>query len=532
MPYVVLTRAAFDALPPDYIDETLDASVTRFAEKADALTARETAGPDHVIAFAANHSERYNWARRESRRFEGHTASSTKADSYIRVPWSGVSWEQDPQMGYFTDDARMPHLSLKRPGMIAFTESHMKGHEDRQTILAPGRYLERYAPPGYYNSADVDRMCGEIKAVTAENFKLARTPEDIETVYLNGPSSCMATDDFADTDGMHPTAVYGNSDLAVAYLGEMTNASARAVCWPDRKIFGRLYGNISLLAALLEADGWTKGSLAGARIRRIEVGRNGSRILMPYIDGPACAASDVDSGQWITLSEHGAFDLQTTDGYIGGETYYCGHCDERISCDQSEDCGYCSRCEDRRWTCGRCDAESFDTDEQNYVGGEYLCNDCAAEDQSECAIDGCGETWHEDNLPRSRRQSRQRNRLSDVCPDCETDTWLCDHCDTYQSESDNPDTCGDCDRPRYDATLTADLPLADTPQVDATPTPLTRPSVHAGCGCEPCSTTRGLPDYHVAADNESVPTCERDEAYRDSADAHLPTTTAAEGSPF
>jgi hypothetical protein len=76
-------------------------------------------------------------------------------------------------------------------------------------------------------------------------------------VEAGGPSSCM--------DGEHdfhnlvrwPTAPYGAGDLAVAYTKNANGRiQSRCLCWPEKKLFGRIYGDFQRMKAAMEAEGF------------------------------------------------------------------------------------------------------------------------------------------------------------------------------------------------------------------------------------------------------------------------------------
>lgn len=89
-------------------------------------------------------------------------------------------------------------------------------------------------------------------------------PAEIVEIYGKGPHSCMKERPW-DARG------YGDSpDLALAYVkGVNGRVLARTICWPDRKIWWRIYGGTigtGRLATGLQRLGYAKGSLSGARI--------------------------------------------------------------------------------------------------------------------------------------------------------------------------------------------------------------------------------------------------------------------------
>src|SRR4051812_18460666 len=198
------------------------------------------------VTYVCDDLERDSWCRREQDRFT--------TGVYLPVPWRAcgdayyLPWGTDKSSTH-----HHAHLSVSDPGMIAYTPSDDYGMKDRQIRITPGRYLERFMPDYSHRHAEW------IAACTVDNYtlKFAVTREEIVKLYDRGPESCMrgANHDFSSS--MHPCTVYGDSDLAFAYYGELSNCSARAVCWPSRKLYGRVYGNDSVLVPLLRAAGYT-----------------------------------------------------------------------------------------------------------------------------------------------------------------------------------------------------------------------------------------------------------------------------------
>ena len=245
-----------------------------------------------IVTFLPSEEESADWRSREYDRFMSGT--------YLEVPWRPV--DRYDQIHY-------THLSLSHPGLIAYTASEEHGVQDRQTRMAPGRYLQRF----YAEHASNDQIAEWIAACKAEHLQLqiARTPDDVVTVYTakDGPTSCM---DHRLRVEIHPSIVYGDSDLGVAYLGDLESETitARCVVWPDRQLYDRAYGDKATLIQLLRAHGYTKGAFEGARIRLIT--NSHGRIVVPYVDG---FNSGSLSDRWITLDGRSGVSLCETCGY-------------------------------------------------------------------------------------------------------------------------------------------------------------------------------------------------------------------------
>ena len=356
------------------------------------------------------------------------------------------------------------HMSDKRPGMLSYTRDAANGAADRQTIVSIQAYLDAYFP-SLGSEADaraalaaagadaraaldaaradaqaaLDAACADawaaLDAAAARNalrrdaldehaaltspgaqFKLARTPDEIEHVYTHydkkaGPVaiSCMRhhARGFAagQNGGAHPVRVYGAGDLAVAYLtndaGETTH---RALCWPEKKSYSRMYAPDDKLHNLLRAAGYRKcghyyggghtGSLAGARLLYLE--DNFGNQVLPYIDG------ELGYGDGGVLTPDYDHEGDRTDGYAQEvdepeEEYEtsCDHCDDgcaetsEVYLNRTRTQWWCSdcvsnsafRCEatDRNYHETRVDSRELETSET--VSEYYFEDECG-----ECAV--------------------------------------------------------------------------------------------------------------------------------------------------
>lgn len=284
------------------------------------------------------------------------------------------------------------HISRDDPAMLAYTESAAKGELDRQTRVKPGRYLKKvfgdvltdqqiafYAEWWAKGSRPVKHIDGELS--------FARTESEVLSVYADGPRSCMHGEDCV--------RVYAAGDLAIAYLHNAERGVfARALCWPDRKVFGRVYPSPDrwdedgfdscddsraaqeALFGRLKADGYAsieenRQGFNGARL--LAVGGYGSgTFVMPYLDG----GYGVDfHGDHFTMSSCGEHRCDSTDGEISVHEYTCDQCDE--GCDEvytlhtrwnsaygwaSGEISVCESCEERSGFYCHGSSESFDSD--------------------------------------------------------------------------------------------------------------------------------------------------------------------------
>jgi len=128
---------------------------------------------------------------------------------------------------------------------------------DRRVRMKPGRYLAKFT--------DLDN--DKIRELVATYRHLYEPPEleifttakDILKVYANGPNSCMKKPWGANK---HPVLVYGYSpQLGIAAIrkkGSKDSYAARCVVNVEKNIYGRIYGDSTLLSKLLEREGFRK----------------------------------------------------------------------------------------------------------------------------------------------------------------------------------------------------------------------------------------------------------------------------------
>jgi hypothetical protein len=276
-----------------------------------------------------------NWERREAQRI---TDGTYKRPSYL----------DDLEAKY----THFLHLAEKRPGMLAYTKDEEKGQRDLQTIISFEGYRQEFRSD--MSRTEKARLLAEHTEMDAaeDGLQFARTPGAIEKVYTNYDSSvsavassCMRyeTSEFPEegSEGpyQHPCSVYGAGDLAIAYL---TNASgktiARALCWPEKKLYSRVYASGDRLHRLLQKRGYSKtayysdgkGRLTGARLLRVEHNDNSGVFVVPYCDDVSTACDD---GEYLILdSDGGEVALRRTDGWSDDTMEpgcRCENCDSR-----------------------------------------------------------------------------------------------------------------------------------------------------------------------------------------------------------
>jgi hypothetical protein len=266
------------------------------------------------------------WKARELGRFADGT--------YTALPWADLPALTD----------HFAHVSTIDGAKIAYTHDAAKGAGDLQTRVKPGRYLAAFYAD-VYDAPTIARMAAEFDNQFGENLTLsfAVTADDIEDVYVRGPSSCMSNSSDSYQSDEHPVRVYAGFDLQLAYLERDGRVTARALVWPKQKCNSRIYGDETRLRDLLDGAGYSDGDLSGARIARIEHGRGG--FVMPYIDGEkACE----DMGSHLLIGS-GSIGCGNTNG-LSGAAFTCCSCGEGVDEDDCRSDGngnrYCEECYD------------------------------------------------------------------------------------------------------------------------------------------------------------------------------------------
>lgn len=353
---------------------------------------------------------------------------------YIREHRRSYNGEYErPLWASSTPDHHYVHVSKEDQALVAYTPTPRHAAEDRQLRVRPGRYL---ASIGWDNERIKEAVAEYDVTVRAPVLRFALTPDEIEAVYLRGPTSCMShgVSDYR-TNGTHPVRVYGAGDLAIAYIGTETRVTARALCWPTKMVYSRVYGDAAKLKRLLEAAGYhsdnggAEGEFDGAKLLRLECDRG---IVAPYIDYYGID----DCGDHLVIRCACEYSADETNGLLKdngltccscGERYddedhmqnvdddlYCEYCfDERFyrcdACSEAvfsddtrgdDDGQYCEDCFDRRFTCcERCD-EHVRNHDIITVDDRPICRDCCDEHYSDC--EECGETFENDDLDEKR----------------------------------------------------------------------------------------------------------------------------------
>lgn len=345
------------------------------------------------------------WRRREIQR----------AGRFKLVPWAKEDWWRES--GEWA--IHYPRPSVEDPTKIVYTPDVAAGENDRQIRTTPGRYLRKF-----FGDVLTETEIQEWALKYANTFALCTlhfgySREDFRTIYETGPESCMSRRaENYETDGIHPCEVYAAGDLAIAYiLGSeapfhpVENVPVgRALVWPEKKIYSRVYGDIHRMKAALIAAGYTDGSLDGARCLKLTNGVG--QTIAPYIDGDASCLKECGGGLIISYNGDPA---SQTHGllYVGTCCEGCGgyYDEDDMSADPRGDNFYCESCWDERFaSCDAC-CGSHSRDDLICVGdGDTYCPDCYSKHYAEC--EDCGDETYRDDLVWDAEDG------IDVCQDC------------------------------------------------------------------------------------------------------------------
>ena len=351
------------------------------------------------------------WKERERERLE--------SGYYDPAPWSEEYWYRS------SDYSRIHflHMSRDKEAFVAYTESHDKGVEDKQMRIRAGKYLQKY----FHDILDSDEIkfwAGKVSILTGETqeFQLATTPDEIERIYVNGPNSCMGHHVDRYESPFHPTRVYGAGDLAVAYIERDNSIAARCLCWPEKKIYARIYGDGGVwskqLGDLLESASYTRAydssCWTGARLIRHEYNDG---FVAPYFDIPV---SLTDDGEYLKTVMNGEIDPYAESGVTGDVGRICDNCYERYN----------------------------DEDEGGMIGGSSYCDSCYCELSFHC--EDCSETGFAEDSHYIESSDRC------VCESCADDYPSCDDCgernsqdSSYHIESSDKTVCESCYEEKY-----------------------------------------------------------------------------------
>ena len=203
---------------------------------------------------------------------------------------------------------------------------------------------------------------------------------------------------------------------------------ARALGWPDKKVFGRVYptdhcwqtdkfANIedskacaSELFNRLMTEGYQQDTehraFNGALLRRIEC--NDDAVVMPYLDW---GYKFDDANHGFVMSSRGEYEADGTDGVARVKpehTWMCEYCEDGMTDDDDQNCVYsgyhngrarvsmawCGHCADNHaFYCHGTDNTFSDDVARTTADGETVCQGWA---EDNCVYSDHSEEWHSD----------------------------------------------------------------------------------------------------------------------------------------
>jgi len=216
-----------------------------------------------------------------------------------------------------------------------------------------------------------------------EVLHFAEDAEDIEFAYGNcGDQSCMSKSSKWYVQGEMPVRAYADGDLTIAYLTDAQRPGrviARGIVWPERKIFGRLYGNILKLALFLKREGY-----------RFGMGRDwyGARFATEWVSGEYVyeeGSEDYDD-EWGSCADRYDEDEGWTAPYLDivesltlseDRNYFIVDPDGEYSANNTS--GTASHDYDHEFTCRECTRPHHRSshDYLSFSGGGRICKVCA-----------------------------------------------------------------------------------------------------------------------------------------------------------
>ena len=269
----------------------------------------------------------------QTRDANGRDVNRFASGHWSRAPWANEQW-------FLCSPAATLHsLHIPREernkGLVAFADTTAKLHNDRFTVMRPGRYLTQYFKDKL-SEEEIKHWAAQYTALfepAALAFIEGNDPEGWERVYADGPQSCMK--------GADSVRVYAHekSVLRLAYQTQGEEIVSRCIVREDKKEYIRVYpsndcpANTSLTAAL-EALGYTHGNLRGVLLRAIET-NYGNAYVCPYLDSgdgafsPCVELTYKDGKEYLVVGSHG-MDAQMTSGQTEDNRRDCDDCGDRV----------------------------------------------------------------------------------------------------------------------------------------------------------------------------------------------------------
>ena len=293
-------------------------------------------------------------------RLQWQESQAERENKSVKPVWHAEDWWVS---NYTVWKDHFLAVSEKDATLLAYVQNNEKGQRGIRTQIKPGRYLKQFFSH-ILTEGQINRLAqwqetgirtGGYMDVKAHPIHFARTPDEIEHVYTEGPNSCMSSaSNRYGTRGQHPARVYGAGDLAVAYFKNEHDAIvARCLVWPDRKVMGRVYPEPNAypdnhpgacLQNRLRAEGYesiydNRAAFNGAKLLKILI--SGNQYVMPYIDVIYRAAAHPEDDNFFIIYENGTIQAESTSGVTfydaekkSGDAPCCDSCEEQVEDDE------------------------------------------------------------------------------------------------------------------------------------------------------------------------------------------------------
>jgi len=402
---------------------------------------------------------RYRMARVVTDEWRNREALRLRDGTYTTLPawWTDAPWWRN-------STAAADHYTHRSQcgDMIAFTESADKGSADRQTRVLATRYLTRYFADRL-TPQEIVAIGVRFAQTTETQLIIKDTAADFERVYRaaehcsesSSYKSCMRYETATFGTPCHPASAYAGHGLAIAYA-QCPDGSipARAIVWPERMSFVRVYGieesDKHNLIRLLEDAGYTRADgFDGARLSRIEF-CGGDSVVVPYIDGDTQRLDD--RGDYLIITRHGKIDGSSTAGWselVDENSIECERCGSREDQDDAHTVSgetWCASCANRHaFFChatGELHCNSVGSREVTTRRGrvqtwcEYACDDVFHCEATETDYDGAYYTAIEVNII-ARYSATQITYTATWCEEeTRDDRFYCDHTEEFYSTAD------------------------------------------------------------------------------------------------
>jgi hypothetical protein len=217
-----------------------------------------------------------------------YETAALRAANLIPAPWvakglafytPGLLPHHDP-----ADLHLVRHLDPKAKGQTNDKGELFFDYRKDFTTQKPGKFLTTFFADKLTTPRIADLAADFRTQGTPPKLNFARTADEIEDIYNRGPSSCMKKSKAEFHGAINSVRSYAGPDLAVAYLDKAggKTVSARAICWPAKKIYGRMYGDSIALQFALTAAGYTD-VYSGKVAREIEAAFTGARLTPLYM---------------------------------------------------------------------------------------------------------------------------------------------------------------------------------------------------------------------------------------------------------